>query len=34
MVISACKALENNQCPQYWLNTQAFTIGEIISIII
>jgi hypothetical protein len=31
MVIIACKILENNQCPQDWLNTKAFTIGERIS---
>jgi hypothetical protein len=28
MINDACKALESNQCPQDWLNTQTFTNEE------
>jgi hypothetical protein len=28
MINDACKALENNQCPQDWLNTQTFTMKK------
>jgi len=34
IMIVTFKALENNQCPQDWFNTQALTIENKISIII